>query len=460
MTVPLSLYTYVHMNSASRIHDAVVIGAGLSGLTAATRLQRAGRDVVVLEAADRIGGRLLRQTVGGVTVDGGGAWVAPSQHRVRALLDELGLTLRPTYTEGRHVVRVDGAVHTARGTIPPLPFHALADGGLAIARLELMARSLPLRSRHLDTKTFGEWMRRHTRSQGARTMLEIAVGATTGSSVDDVSLLAFAQMIRSAGSFHQLTGVHGAAQDARIVGGSVSLCERLADRLGPGRIHLGSAVTAVEQSSDLVTVRVVGGRTVRASRVITAIDPGMCARIEFGSGLPAPRRALHDTFTMGSGIKFHLAYDTPFWRYRGFSGQALTDDGSVGMFFDATADADGPGVLVGFLGGFAKAATGDERPLTDTDVTARATQIGLEVEQLFGTAPSPPIDYCEQDWRAEPHVSGCVPAPAPGVLSAIGPAPIRPYGRLHWAGAEFADAWSGYMDGAVRSGERAAAEVA
>ncbi|WP_161600626.1 flavin monoamine oxidase family protein [Mycolicibacterium hodleri] len=447
------------MKNASTIHDIIVIGAGLAGLTAATRLRRAGRDVVVLEAADRIGGRLLRQTVGGVTVDGGGAWVAPTQHRVRALLDEVGLTLRPTYTEGRHVVRVDGAVHTGRGTIPPLPFHALADGGLAVARLELMARLLPLRSRQLDTKTFGDWMRRHTRSQGARTMLEIAVSATTGSSVDDVSLLAIAQMIRSAGGFHQLTGVHGAAQDARIVGGSVSLCDRLADRLGPSRIHLGAAVTAVEQSSDTVTVRVVGGRTVRASRVITAIDPGMCARIDFGAGLPAPRRALHDTFTMGSGIKFHLAYDTPFWRHRGFSGQAFTDDGMVGILFDATADACGPGVLVGFLGGFAETSNGDERPLTVTNAT-RAAQIGLEVEQLFGAAPSPPIDYCEQDWREEPHVSGCVPAPAPGVLSAIGPAPVRPYGRLHWAGAEFADAWSGYMDGAVRSGERAAAEVA
>ena len=436
-----------------------MVGGGLSGLTAATRLRQAGRDVVVLEAADRIGGRLLRQSVAGVTVDGGGAWVGPKQRRVHALIDELGLTVRPTHDQGNHVVRLNGAIRSGRGPIPPLPLAALADAGLAVARLELLARTLPLRSTRLDAGTFGEWMRRHVRSHGARTALQIAVGAMTGASVDDVSLFAIAQMIRSAGSLHQLTGVRGAAQDSRIVGGSVSLCERLTDRLGRDRLHLGATVTAIEQSDDAVEVRVADGRTVRARRAIIAVDPATCARIDFGPALSRGRRTLHDGFTMGSGIKFHLAYDTPFWRDRGFSGQAITDDGLVRILFDATPDARGPGVLVGFLGAFTGDAAADDVP-ADADPTARAAQVAREVEGLFGAAPTGSIDYCERDWRTEPHLTGCVPAPAPGVLTAAGPQTARPAGRLHWAGAESADAWAGYMDGAVRAGERAAAEAA
>ena len=447
------------MKLSTSVLDTVVIGAGLSGLTAATRLQTTGRDILVLEAADRIGGRLLRQTIAGVPVDGGGAWVGPTQRRVKALLHEVGLTLRPTHVDGRDVVRLKGTVRAGRGPVPPVPLHALADAGLAIAQLELMARLLPSRSQRLDANTFGQWMRRRVRTHGARTMLEVAVGATTGSSVDDVSLLAVASMIRSAGSFHQLTGVRGAAQDARVVGGSVSLCERLADRLGPNRVRLGAAVTAVEQSGDKVTVRTVGDRTVAAKRVILAVDPATCARIDFGPGLPTGRRRLHDTFAMGSGIKFHLAYPFPFWRHRGFSGQAITDDGLVRILFDATPGPGGPGLLVGFLSDFTAASSSDEQLMAFANSTARAARIAVEVERLFGSAPAAPIDYCEHDWRAEVHLSGCVAAPAVNVLTAAGPATSRPSGRLHWAGAESADAWSGYMDGAVSSGERAAAEV-
>ncbi len=451
------MYTYVCMNLSTVVHDVAVIGAGLAGLTAATRLHRAGRDVVVLEAAERLGGRLIRQQVAGVPVDGGGAWVGPSQRRVRALLDELGLALRPTYCDGRHVVRINGRLRTGRGSVPPLPVPALADAATAIGRLEVMARLSDRSSQRRDSHTFGEWMRRHVRTDGARTVLQIAVGATMGSSVDDVSLLAVVRLIRSAGSFHQLTGVRGAAQDARIVGNAVSLCERLADSLGHQRILLRSQVAAVEQADDEVRVRIAGDRTVRARRVVTAVDPATCARIDFGR-LPAGRRTLHKSLSMGSGIKFHLAYPTPFWRLRGLSGQAMADAGPLRVLCDATPDPQGPGVLVGFLADFTgEPGIGDL--MASSDPGARAARVAIEVDRFFGVAPSAPIDYCERDWRAEPYLSGCVPAPAPGVLTAAGPAATRPHGRLHWAGAESADIWTGYMDGAVRSGERAAKET-
>jgi monoamine oxidase len=383
--------------------------------------------------------------------------VGPTQRRVRALIDELGLTLRPTYTDGKHIVRLNGTVRSGRGPIPAMPVPALADSVLAVTRLEIMARTFGRWSKRLDANTFGAWMRRHVRTDGARMMLQTAVGATMGSSVDDISLLAFVRLIRSAGGLHQLTGVRGAAQDARIVGNSVSLCERLAESLDRDRIQLRSRVTAVEQSDDEVTIRIAEAPALRARRVITAVDPATCARIDFGR-LPAGRRALHDGLTMGSGIKFHIAYAVPFWRHRGLSGQAIADTGPVRILFDATGEPDGPGVLVGFLGDFTGDRGADEL-LAFPDPGARAALVASEVDRLFGPAPAGPIDYCEHDWRAEPFLTGCVPAPRPGVLTAAGTTTTEPHGRLHWAGAESVDIWTGYMDGAVRSGERAARET-
>lgn len=446
------------MNDNGFVHDVAVIGAGLSGLTAAHRLREAGRDVVVLEAADRIGGRLLRQHIAGVAVDGGGAWVGPTQDRVLSLIDELGLTTSPTYCQGRHLFRLRGRVRSGTGDVPPLPLLGLADTALAFRRLDRLARRLPRRAEALDAITVGQWMRRHLFSHGGRTLLRIAVGTTTGADVDDLSMYAFVTHVRSAGGIVALTGVQGAAQDARVVGGSVSICERLVERIGRHRVRLSAPVAAIIQHDDQVAVRLRAGQPeVLARRVIVAVDPAGCSNIDFGDALPAARRRLHFDWTMGSGIKVHIAYPTAFWRAAGLSGQAYADDGLMRVMFDATPADGGPGVLVGFLGGASIAEPAILRPEFGEQ---RIRHILGELVGFFGPMAAEPTGYIEQDWSAQPFLAGCVPALRPGVLTAAGQGAAEPWGRVHWAGAESAETWEGHMDGAVRSGERAALAAA
>lgn len=431
-------------------YDTAVIGAGLAGLRTADLLRRAGRTTVVLEAADRVGGRLLRQTVAGVAVDGGGAWVGPRQRRVQALIAELGLSTTPTHTSGRNLFWLNGRMRSSPSWLPPIPPLAMADAGQAMLRLDAIARRLPRRSAALDRMTVGDWLVRHVHTHGARTLLEIGVGATTGSSVDEISLLAFAHHIRTAGGLNQLTGVRGAAQDARIDGGAVGLCERLAARIGT--IRTTSTVVAVQQGAERAVVHVADGARVEADRVVVAVDPATCARIDFGPTLPAGRRTLHREYRMGSGIKYHIAYRTAFWRAAGLSGQAYSDTGLARLTFDATPDPTGPGILVGFLGDLA----GEGLPSSPAE---RRQRVIDALRRFFGDRAADPLDYVEQDWRVEPTLTGCVPAPGPGVLTAAGPDTKSPAGRVHWAGAESASDWEGHMEGALDSAERASAEI-
>jgi monoamine oxidase len=452
------MYTYVYMTEQSVVHDVVVVGGGLAGLTTAHRLREAGRDVVVVEAADRVGGRLLRQHVAGMPVDGGGAWVGPTQDRVLALIAELGLSTKPTYDDGRHVMRLRGKTRVRAGQLPPLNPLALADTMWAMHLLDRAARGLPRRAAELDRTTVGAWLDRHMRTHGGRTLLDIAVAAVAGSAAHDVSLLSFATQIRSAGGMQQLTGVRGAAQDARIVGGSLTLCERLVDRVGHDRVRLGSPVAAVEQNGQTAVVRLTAGRPSLVARdVVVALDPSGCVKVDFGPSLPAGRRTLHQRWTMGTGIKFHVAYPTPFWRGRGLSGQAMADDGLVRLVFDATSDPQGRGVLVGFLGEpFAE----DFSLLAPHARAEREARVIADLTRFFGPDAAAPLDYVEQDWREERYLTGCVPAARPGVITSAGSDVLQPFGRVHWAGAETSDVWQGYMDGAVRSAERVVAEIA
>ena len=435
----------------------VVVGAGLAGLTAALRLRQHGQEVVVLEAADRIGGRLLRQEIAGVPVDGGGAWVGPTQDRVHALLDELGLETVPTYDDGKHLSRLAGRIRTRSGSLPPLSALALADALVAQLRLDRLTRHVDgPRAAALDTRTIGEWIDRHVRTHGARTLIRIGVATTTGKDPADVSLLAFAAHVRSAGGLIQLLGVRGAAQDARIVGGAVSVCERLAATLEPGSLRLESPVLGIDQSEAGVRVRRAKG-DVDADAVVVAIDPARCRTIEFGTALPSDRRRLQERWSMGSGIKFHIAYERPFWRTAGLSGQFLADDGLVRITFDATPDPDGRGVLVGFLG---EPFADEPRLLAPAARETRAERVADELSRVFGPEAARPLDYVEQDWRAEQFLDGCVPALPTGVLSVAGDAASKPWARVHWAGAESSEIWEGHMDGAVRSAERAATAIA
>jgi monoamine oxidase len=196
------------------------------------------------------------------------------------------------------------------------------------------------------------------------------------------------------------------------------------------------------------------GLEVHAKRVIVAIPPTLTGQIEYHPALPAKRAQLVQRMPQGTLLKCEAIYDTPFWRDDDLSGQAAADSGPARTTFDSSPRDGKPGVMLGFVGGH------DAREWEDRSKAARRAAVLKNFADYYGPKALKPKSYFEQDWSKEVWTRGCpVGFTAPGVLYEYGPALRRPVGRIHWAGTETSTYWIGYMDGAVRSGERAAREV-
>ncbi|MSO41744.1 MAG: FAD-binding protein [Solirubrobacterales bacterium] len=440
--------------------DVLVVGAGLAGLVAARALVAAGRTTLVAESRDRVGGRTLNHPLGdGEVAEVGGQWVGPTQERVLALAAELGVKTFRTHYDGKNLLDLGGRRRRYRGAIPRMAPHVLLDVDRARRRLDRLAQTVPLeapwkadRAAELDATTVASWMDRNVRTRRARTLFEIALGSAWGARSSELSLLWLLFYVRSAGGFDAIIDTEGGAQQDRFIGGSQILSERMAKGLGES-VVLDAPVRRIEQDGDGI-VAGADGLEVGARRAIVAVPPNMTSRISFRPNLPGRRDQLAQRMPAGALTKCTAVYAEPFWREDGLTGEAVTDHGPIESTFDNSPPGGSPGVMLGFIPG----STAVEH--ARLPVSERRRLVLDCYQRLFGEAAGSPLDYFEQSWAEEEWSrGGPVCNPAPGALSAYGEELRRPAGRVHWAGAETATVWCGYMDGAVRSGERVAAEV-
>jgi monoamine oxidase len=436
------------------------VGAGLAGLTAARELTRKGSSVVVLEARDRVGGRTLNHPIGeGKIVEVGGQWVGPTQTRLLELSRALGVETFPTYSSGENVVEWRGRVRRYSGTIPRINAAVLADVGRVQRRLDRMAREVPLeepwqapKATEWDAITFEHWMRRHTLTRGARTLFELGIEAVWAQEPADLSLLHVLFYAHAAGGFDALFDTEGGAQQDRFVGGSQRVSLRMAEELGDA-IVLQAPVRRIEYGPGGVRAQ-ADGVEVQAREAIVTLPPALASRIAYDPPLPGFRDQLTQRMAQGTVIKCMAIYPEPFWRGEGLTGQGLSDAGPVRLTYDNSPPDGSPGVLLGFLEGKFARELGrwapDDRRIAVVDC----------FERIFGPRAAAPEDYVERVWADEEWTRGCYGCAMPtGGWTQYGEALRAPIGPLHWAGAETATVWNGYMDGAVQSGERAAAEV-
>jgi monoamine oxidase len=442
----------------TRDADLVVVGAGLAGLSAARAAANVGASVVVVEARDRVGGRVLNEDIGGGNVvEVGGQWIGPTQDRLAALAHELRVDTFPTFGDGENVIEYGGRVRRYRGTIPRINPVVLLDVERAQRRLNRLARRVPLDApweapgaAALDGQTAATWMRRNLATKAGRMLLELGIEAVWAAQPEDMSLLHVLFYIHSAGSLEMLFDTEGGAQQDRFVGGSQRIAIQMAQELGREHVLLEAPVRNIERADHGVTVR-ADGATVRARRAIVAIAPTLAGRIAYDPPLPGFRDQLTQRMPLGTVAKCMAIYDEPFWRAEGLSGQGTSDKGPVKLTFDNSPPDGSPGVILGFLEGRQARELGRLAP------DERRTAVVECFARLFGPRAGRPDGYVERLWADEEWSRGCYGCHMPtGAWTNYGPALREPIGPLHWAGAEYSTVWNGYMDGAVRSGEETA----
>lgn len=439
--------------------DVVVVGAGLAGLTAARAIVAAGRSVVVLEARDRVGGRVLTRRVGGLALDVGAQWIGPTQRRMLRLVQELGLSTFPTPSQGKKVMAIGDRVRTHEGTIPSLPFLDLLRLQRLLGRIDRQGKRLdPLRpwehpdARGWDGLSVQTWRSQEVGSRRVGDLMDLVVRTVFGAESGELSVLSFLAYVRAAGGIMPLIETEGGAQQDRFVDGAQQVAVKLAAQLG-SRVVLSTPVRAIEQDGRGVRVE-ANGRSWSATRAIVAVPPALAGRIEYRPALPADRDQLTQRWPMGATVKCFALYEAPFWREAGLCGQVASTSGPVSVVFDNSAPGGKPAALLGFVVG-REARIWSLRPEAERRDAALAC-----FARWFGPRALRPVEYLEQDWSTEPWTRGCpVGVASPLTLVGFGSALRRPAGRIHWAGTETATEWTGYMEGAVESGERAAREV-
>lgn len=417
-----------------------VVGAGLCGLTAARELHRGGVDVIVLEAADRVGGRVLGQTSTlGSRFDLGGQWIGHDHDRVKDLATELGVTMFPMHT-GTLPTVIDGP----RRVSPVGPSMLVA--ALALVGIEGLARvGTPAR---WNASTLDRWLRK-VPGRTARRLLEVVALISWTGDLDRLSVRAATDMIRHQGGLSTILATRGGAQESLLVESAGALVERLAAELGP-RVHTGQRVTSIA-CDDRVLVRTASDH-VRADKVIVTAPPPVAARIAFEPELPANHLALQRNTYMGSVYKAIAVYTRPFWRDR-CGGEFLVLGSPGSAVFDTTAPG-GPGHLCVLVGG------PEARELSALDAEARRDAVLAPLAAHIGTKVLQPVDWQEKSWHCDEFVGGgYVALPEPGTTEGFVPMPCVPVGDIHWGGSETASGHPGYLDGAIEAGLRAAAEV-
>ena len=438
--------------------DVVIVGAGLAGLTAARELERSGAAVLVIEAQDRVGGRTMAGRVAGTTVEMGGQWIGPGQRRISALARDLGVETFPTHLPGRTVFFEGGrrSEYEEDGEIPFADPAALREVEEAFGALGELARGVPAdapwrakNAAELDGQTLETWKLGHAQSSGASFYFDLAVESLYACEPRDVSLLGVLADIASSGSFEGLFEIEASAEEYRFVGGAQEISVRLAEGL-EGRVILGSPVQRIVQGEGAVLVE-SDRVSVRAEAVIITVPPALRGRIDYVPALGPMHDGLSQRMPMGAVIKCHAIYETPFWHEAGLNGRTESDEGPCRITCDNSFPAEDAGVLTGFILG------SDAREWGRREKGDRESAVLECFARYFGEEALDPLGYAETDWGAELYSrGGYAGVPTPGMLLDHGPALQESVGRIYWAGAETSPEWSGYMEGAVESGERAA----
>ncbi|XP_066170168.1 amine oxidase [flavin-containing] A-like [Sylvia atricapilla] len=445
--------------------DVVVIGGGISGLSAAKLLSEAGVNVVVLEARDRVGGRthtIKNDKVG--YVDVGGSYVGPTQNRILRLAKELGVETYKVFVEG-HMFHHKGGKSRNFTDICPSTWNPLVflDYNNFWRTVDKMGKEIPVdapwdapHAEEWDKMTMKELIDKICWTKAVRDFATVFVNVNVTSEPHEVSALWFLWYVRQCGGTFRIFSITNGGQERKFVGGSGQISEKMMERL-KGRVKLERPVISIDQTGDNVLVETLNHEIYEAKYVISAIPPILTTKIHYKPELPPKRNQLIQRMPMGSVIKCMMYYREAFWRRKGYCGSFIIEDeeSPIGITIDDTKPDGTYPAIMGFI------LTRKAVKLARLSKEERRKKICEAYAKALGMKEAlQPVHYEEKNWNTEQYSGGCYTAYfPPGIMHSYGRVIRQPVDRIYFAGTETAIQWSGYMEGAVQAGERAAREV-
>jgi monoamine oxidase len=430
----------------------VVIGAGFSGLACAYELLSAGYDVTVVEARDRVSGRVVSFSdfVKDKNVEGGGELIGSNHPTWVAYKEKFGLDFldvtesddeAPIYLNGKRIGAEESDklwkdIEAACNLLNDLSAKVNVDRPWETPDAAA-----------LDNKTTQAWIQEQKISDLCKVGLTAQFVANNGQAIEKQSFLGNLAQIAGGGGEKYWTE----SEVYRCKGGNQQLAMKLAQKIGNDRLILGLPVTEVDGRRDRLVVTCADGRTIEADDVVLSVPPSVWNRIRFSPSLP---EALSPQ--MGLNVKYLAAVKDRFWKARKLSPDSLTDT-FLSMTWEGTDNQSqgGPGACLNcFTGG------PETQQALDFPKEQRDSEYAKMLEILYPGFGQSFVQSRFMDWPKQKWTAAGYSFPAPGQVTTVGPLMYRGAGRLHFAGEHTCYKFVGYMEGALNSGTSLARRIA
>ncbi len=414
--------------------SCVVVGAGLAGLAAAYKLKTAGWNVTVLEARDRVGGRVFSHRMNGLVCELGAEWVGESHERIKSLCRDFGIPLQKHQFD-------DFLLRDGRVFRP-------GEWGFSVAAKSAFEKTIAgyekltePQKRSIDALDWWNFLEKIGFSADDLRLRDLMDSTDFGESIRHVS--AFAALAEYAESSPKNE------MDYKMTGGNSRLVEEFAKRVGTQNIRTGTYVRRITQRAGSVAIA-IDGDVLKADAVICTAPTNSLLKIEFDPPMPSAQKRAAEQLVYARIAKNSVLYDKRFWGADNFS---MVSDTSSHYYFHSTQNQTGKeGILTAYAIGEKAdvlASQSDER---------RMGIITRDLTDFDRDAPRLARSIASFAWQRDEITDGAYALYRPGQWFGLRPILQRPHGKVLFAGEHLAD-WQGFMEGAIETGEAAAAAI-